>query len=489
MNNITMIPIERLEHHPENPRLDLGDLTELAESIRQNGIMQNLTVVAEKRVLTDEEWTALAQKYKPGTASEADRVKMNSRAGGREPQPVETGSYLVVIGNRRMEAAKLAGLATLPCVISDMSHEEQISTMLQENMQRSDLTVYEQAQGFQMMMNLGFTPEQIADKTGISQSTVRRRLKMAELDKDALKQACEAKETERQITLADFEKLAQVESVKERNALLKKIGGHDFDWQVRRAIQIQKATANKPAVKKIIKDAGLKKLEKDSDRYSGLYEHDWKQDVKLYDWENGKPLLPAVEGEIWYYMDDDTISFYTKKKRAAPDPANRKTEKEKAEEKRIAEAWAQIKKDSETARQLRREFAENMGMPGKSVGKMLCHMLIAATLNELSYCGVTTRLKEALHIESRTIPENEEAAAEAIWNMEMKDWPKLIAVFFDGDSVSTYVTGIQREMPRYQKNRILDEYYEWLCEFGYQMSDVEVQMMNGTHPSFARKEQ
>ena len=39
MNEIVMIPIGQLEHHPENPRKDLGDLTELAESIRKNGIM------------------------------------------------------------------------------------------------------------------------------------------------------------------------------------------------------------------------------------------------------------------------------------------------------------------------------------------------------------------------------------------------------------------------------------------------------------------
>ena len=45
MNMIEMIPMEQLQHHPENPRLDLGDLTELADSIKKNGIMQNLTVV------------------------------------------------------------------------------------------------------------------------------------------------------------------------------------------------------------------------------------------------------------------------------------------------------------------------------------------------------------------------------------------------------------------------------------------------------------
>jgi len=45
MNSIQMISVDQLRHHPENPRLDLGDLTELTASIKANGILQNLTVV------------------------------------------------------------------------------------------------------------------------------------------------------------------------------------------------------------------------------------------------------------------------------------------------------------------------------------------------------------------------------------------------------------------------------------------------------------
>ena len=55
MKEIVMIPIGELHHHPENPRKDLGDLTELAESIRKNGVMQNLTVI-EGRYRTKEEF-------------------------------------------------------------------------------------------------------------------------------------------------------------------------------------------------------------------------------------------------------------------------------------------------------------------------------------------------------------------------------------------------------------------------------------------------
>ena len=100
-NQLVYISLDELYPHPHNHRKELGDLTELADSIRAKGIMQNLTVI-----------------------------------------PREEGSgYTVLIGYRRMGAAKLAGLTEVPCVIVDMSPREQVATMLLENMQRSDLTV------------------------------------------------------------------------------------------------------------------------------------------------------------------------------------------------------------------------------------------------------------------------------------------------------------------------------------------------------------
>ena len=148
MDRIEMIPIQFLRHHPDNPRKDLGDLSEMTESVRVRGILQNLTVVT----------------------ADADRLSKEDQKSGYH-------LFWVVIGNRRLEAAAAAGLTELPCVISDMGHEEQVATMLQENMQRQDLTVYEQAQGFQMMMDLGFNEDQIAERTGFSKATVKRRLK------------------------------------------------------------------------------------------------------------------------------------------------------------------------------------------------------------------------------------------------------------------------------------------------------------------------
>ena len=150
MAEIKNIPVRKLWAHPDNPRKDVGDVTELAESIKVNGVLQNLTVVP---------------------------------LIGNISKTWDGESYRVIIGHRRLAAAKLAGLEELPCAVVEMTEREQLSTMLTENMQRSDLTVYEQAQGFQMMLDMGDTVKDIAENYGFSTTTVRRRVKLLELDR------------------------------------------------------------------------------------------------------------------------------------------------------------------------------------------------------------------------------------------------------------------------------------------------------------------
>lgn len=219
MDKLTYLPIEQLHPHPQNPRKELGDLTELADSIKASGIFQNLTVVPG-HWMTQEEWADLSARYKAHPTEEL-RQLMNSRW-------LET-EYTVIIGHRRRAAAKLAGVTQLPCAIVEMTAQEQLQTMLLENMQRSDLTVYEQAQGFQLMIEMGDTPESIAEKTGFSKKTVKRRLEMARLDQRILKEV-----SQRQLSLADFDKLAQLDSVEERNACLQFIGTGNFNQTIQR---------------------------------------------------------------------------------------------------------------------------------------------------------------------------------------------------------------------------------------------------------------
>ena len=164
MENIININIEKVYPHPDNPRKDLGDLSELVESVKKKGIMQNLAVIPGHWI-TDEEYKGLCNKYKEKPSEEL-RMQINKRW-------VPEG-YTLVIGHRRCAAAKQAGLKELPCMVVDgMDKKEQVAIMLEENMQRNDLTIWEQANGFQMMLDLGGTEQQIAEKTGIYNNEVQ----------------------------------------------------------------------------------------------------------------------------------------------------------------------------------------------------------------------------------------------------------------------------------------------------------------------------
>ena len=177
-NKIVMLSRTLLHPHPDNPRKDLGDLTELKESIREHGVMQNLTVVPDKD---------------------------------------DGDGYTILIGHRRFAASE-GILEQLPCVVAKgLTDREQVGIMLCENMQRADLTYIEQAHGFQMMLDLGDTVETISQKTGFSKATVKHRLAINELDSKVLEKAKELF----QPTISDFIALEKVKDIETRNEILR----------------------------------------------------------------------------------------------------------------------------------------------------------------------------------------------------------------------------------------------------------------------------
>ena len=238
--NGVMIDVRKIKQHPDNPRKDLGDLEELTESIRKNGIMQNLTVIPE---------------------DEDDESNDN---------------YIALIGHRRLAAAKEAHIFDVPCnIVFGLSKKEQVGIMLEENMQRSDLTPVEQAFGFQMMLDLGETEESIAEKTGFSRTTIHHRLQIAKLDKQILKRADEF-----QLSIGDLMALEQIKSVARRNAVL------------------QLATSSEELRSKAAWEAHSEKREAQEAKLTGMLE------------EKGISRLPKnLESKIWT-SDLSSIKIY-----------------------------------------------------------------------------------------------------------------------------------------------------------------------------------
>ena len=308
MNKIQMISINNLRHHPQNPRKNIGDVSELAESLKAKGILQNLTVV---------------------------------------PCPDAIGEYWVIIGNRRLEAAKQAGLKELPCLIADMDEKEQFSTMLVENIQRADLTIPEQAEGFQLMLDMGDSIEEISKKTGFSESTVRRRVELTSFNKKSFEKACE-----NGATLEQFSKISKIKSKKKQNELLEIIGTGDFNYHFKNALQQQEKDEKYIELRKQLLKFGLKELEQSevwTGKYNSLYGHSIKFDEEASD----ETLIKKSKGFEFFARTYNGVDFYNKCKKQ---PAKKKSAEELEAEKKKKE----LAKKSEILYQLRQDFIKDL---------------------------------------------------------------------------------------------------------------------------------
>ena len=139
---IVDIPVELIEPNPNQPRkrFDTVELTSLAKSISQDGIIQPLTV---RRV---------------------DR------------------QFELISGERRLRAAKIAGLRAVPCVIVDVSNKRSAILALIENIQRSDLNFFEEAEAISLLIKeFKLTQEEAALRLGMAQSTVANKLRLLKL--------------------------------------------------------------------------------------------------------------------------------------------------------------------------------------------------------------------------------------------------------------------------------------------------------------------
>lgn len=137
-----MISIDRLEPNPQQPRIEIGDLSELIASISEKGVLEPLLV-------------------RP------------SEVGGR---------FMIISGERRYRAAREAGLRDLPCIEMDVDDRAVAEIALIENLQRKDLTPFEESDGFAMLVErFGYTHEEVARKIGKSRSSVTESLSLSSL--------------------------------------------------------------------------------------------------------------------------------------------------------------------------------------------------------------------------------------------------------------------------------------------------------------------
>ena len=444
-NNIEMIRIEKLHPHPQNLRKELGDLTELTNSIKESGVFQNLTVVPHEEL---------------------------------------EGEYTVLIGHRRLEAAKLAGLEALPCMITAMNQKEQLATMLLENMQRCDLTIIEQAQGIQMMIDLGESVEQISQKTGLSKSTIYKRKNIAELDQEESKKALE-----RGASLMDFLELEKIKDPETKNGLLKKMGSKEFKWNLERAITEEKIKENSKIILSMLQDY-TKETELDHSRhnYKPLLTIDGLRDPKHI-------VLPTIEadGEYIFTQNRYYFSLYKKTKRDNKRDNTRNQEQEKLdqENKERNERRGALHKLTEQSYQMRKEYILNLSNNSiRKKTKEIQAFLGTALLEDNNNWGLRANFQKMseinLHSESN---ENESELEE--WNRLCQELAYnanrniMIITFLLIDSQNHCSYTWQGEYCQDKETEIAYQFAEML---GYECSEEEMQLRDGSHTLYWEEE-
>lgn len=157
-NRIVEINVDQIVPNPAQPRrnFDEQELENLSQSIRVNGLIQPITVRRS------------------------------------------TGGYELIAGERRLRACKMAGMATVPCIVSDCSADTSAIMAMTENLQRQDLDMFEEAEGIRKLIETwNVTQEEAAFRLGKSQSTIANKLRLLRLSEKERKKISDAGLTER----------------------------------------------------------------------------------------------------------------------------------------------------------------------------------------------------------------------------------------------------------------------------------------------------
>jgi ParB family chromosome partitioning protein len=193
-----LVPIEDIQPNPHQPRQTLGDLSELVASIREKGILEPILVRPQ---------------------------------GSR---------FQIIAGERRFRAATEAGLAEIPCVVRETSDAETMEIALIENLQRKDLSAFEEADGLKTLAETyGYTHEKMAEKIGKSRSSLTETLSLTAMPDD-VRELC---------------RLADISS---KSLLLQIVRQSDARKMVALVEQLQREGATRQTARRIAKEGKAK---------------------------------------------------------------------------------------------------------------------------------------------------------------------------------------------------------------------------------------
>ncbi len=171
-----LIDIDRIE--PHQPRKHFGDLSDMVSSVKEKGILEPILVRSNQ------------------------------------------GNYQIIAGERRYHAAKLAGLRRIPCVEVDVDTRGMLEISLIENLQRKDLTPFEEAAAIQRLVDqFRYTHEEIARRLGKSRTVITEALSLNRIPEEVQERCRQADITSRSMLV----QIARQETIEEMQRLLDKI--------------------------------------------------------------------------------------------------------------------------------------------------------------------------------------------------------------------------------------------------------------------------
>ena len=222
-----LLPLHRVEPNPDQPRQDFDqeELEALAESIRQHGILQPLTV----------------------------------RETGQ-------GYYQIIAGERRWRAARLAELTEVPAIVVEADNKKAMELALIENLQRQDLNTVEEALGYQSLMNeFGLTQEEAAARVGKSRPAVANSLRLLTLPEAVLEMLREGS-----LTAGHAKAILMIKTASRQLEAARKIA--NLGLSVRQAeLLCRNMSKEKPPVKEaaVLQVDYVKECEKSLSKYLG----------------------------------------------------------------------------------------------------------------------------------------------------------------------------------------------------------------------------
>ncbi len=425
------IEVKKIHPNPNNPRKDLGDIEELSESIKVKGVMQNLTVVESKE---------------------------------------HPGEYMAVIGHRRRAAAEKAGVEKVPCIITEMSEEEQFEVMMLENMQRNNLTIYEQAQGFQMMLDFGKSVDEIAEKTGFSKTTVYHRLNIAKLNQKELQK--KENDSDFQLSFKDLIELEKIESVRTRNKVLKEArDSKNLAFRAREAVTEEKREKNKKTILKKLKDRNLKPCPEGVSPWT----NGWEQikSFNLDDNVNEKVTLKKSKEQLYF------VSYYSRLY------IMRKLEKSEEISKGVSEEEKQLRRDRKKIKLIQENLADKIQkfindiLKQKPENNNICSLAwkyLIADCRRLDNSEIYILMSDT---DKSWYSMTEEAKKELKEKFEKYSLEyQMLAVINIERIPDMYSYHLSYQESAAQRVKIL---VDILIRFGFSVTNEEQQLINGTH--------